>query len=93
MTATLVPDAAGTSPAPVQKPTNPNLKKPIGISLSPATDRVIVQWVDFMGKVRTAGHEGRKPTRGTVITEIVDRLLAAGWTPGDALTVGKPKKR
>jgi hypothetical protein len=72
--------------APSPLPANPNLKRPIGISLSPGTDRVLVQWVDYKGKIRTAG---RKPTRGTVIEEIVEKLLSAGWTPGDQIIVAR----
>jgi hypothetical protein len=82
-----------TPAAPARTPANPNLKKAIGISLNPATDRVIVQWVDFAGKVHTAAPGERKPSRGTIITEIVDRLLAAGWAPGDEIQVSRPKPK
>lgn len=87
---------AHTTPAPASaEPDNPDLKRAIGISLSPKTDRVIVQWVDYLGKIHPAD-VGRKPTRGTVITEIVEKLLAAGWTPGDQIVVTRnstPKKK
>jgi len=79
---------ATVAPSPLPTaPTNPNLKRAIGISIGPATDRVIVSWVDHLGKVQTT--EGRKPTRGTVIEEIVNKLLAAGWTPGDQIIVAR----
>ena len=83
------PVATDASPSAV----NSNLKKPVGISLSPATDRVIMLWVDHLGQLHQFAGDGRKPTRGTVITEIVDKLLAAGWKPGDEITVRKAKKK
>lgn len=72
---------------------NPNLKKPIGISLPPHTDKVITEWVDHLGKRRTFVLGERKPTRGTVITEIVEKLQGAGWMPGDSLKVVGAKAR
>ena len=90
-----MPETQPNAPAStvVPPPSNPNLKRPIGISLDPATDRVLVAWVDHMGKIREASPFKRKPTRGTVIAEIVQRLLAAGWLPGDRLAVVRARKK
>jgi hypothetical protein len=54
------------------------LKQPVSVSLSSATDDILLTWVSVQRK-----NGAPRPSRSSVIREIVEVLQRAGWSPNE----------
>lgn len=77
-----------SQPIAIDPPSRP-LKLPRSISIYQEIDHIIsVEWVDAQDR----NHVVRRPSPGSVVTEMVAVLKAAGWQPGDGVKTVKAKK-
>lgn len=76
-----------STPTPVPAPSEPILirKQSVSISIIPAIDKQIVDWIEVQDPRRI----NAMPSRGSVVTEAIKCLQAAGWAPGKKVRLVK----
>lgn len=59
-----------------------DLKKAIGISIPESRDRILGDWLTIVDRNFVPSTPKARPSKGTVVTEMVDVLHNANWEPG-----------